>query len=183
MSYRFCWLLATGISMDPDPASKQSAKPVWHIPIAVYTVLDSWWRSENLSETCRVIYQNKFQKLVHLVGFIIRIYHDARSSECQINVAVLPTGLWVERRRLWFPAGDEKFFQSTQIFLWCLPNYPFNGWSGLCVGSKRTPLMLTTLLHIVLVLRMSGALPLLLFMPSWRAQWYFLYLCRSIVPS
>jgi len=27
----------------------------------------------------------KFEKLVHLVGFIIRIYHDARSSECQIR--------------------------------------------------------------------------------------------------
>jgi len=26
----------------------------------------------------------KFEKLVHLVGFIIRIYHDARFSECQI---------------------------------------------------------------------------------------------------
>jgi len=25
--------------------------------------------------------KNKFEKLVHLVGFIIRIYHDARSSE------------------------------------------------------------------------------------------------------
>ena len=27
--------------------------------------------------------KNKFEKLVHVVGFIIRIYHDARSSECQ----------------------------------------------------------------------------------------------------
>jgi hypothetical protein len=27
--------------------------------------------------------KNKFEKLVHLVGFIIRIYHGARSSECQ----------------------------------------------------------------------------------------------------
>ena len=27
--------------------------------------------------------KDKFEKLVHLVGFIIRIYHDARSSECQ----------------------------------------------------------------------------------------------------
>jgi len=25
--------------------------------------------------------KNKFEKLVHLVGFIIRIYHDARSPE------------------------------------------------------------------------------------------------------
>jgi hypothetical protein len=27
--------------------------------------------------------KNKFEKIMHLVGFIIRIYHDARSSECQ----------------------------------------------------------------------------------------------------
>ena len=33
-------------------ASKQSAKPV-----AVYTVLDSWWWTENLSETCRGLFQ------------------------------------------------------------------------------------------------------------------------------
>jgi len=29
--------------------------------------------------------KNKFEKLVHLVGFIIKIYHDARSHECQIK--------------------------------------------------------------------------------------------------
>jgi hypothetical protein len=29
--------------------------------------------------------KNKFEKLVHLVGFIVRIHHDARSSECQIR--------------------------------------------------------------------------------------------------
>jgi hypothetical protein len=28
--------------------------------------------TEELSETCRVLLQNKFEKLVHLVGFIIR---------------------------------------------------------------------------------------------------------------
>jgi hypothetical protein len=28
--------------------------------------------------------KNKLEKLVHLVGFIIRIYHDARSAERQI---------------------------------------------------------------------------------------------------
>jgi hypothetical protein len=27
--------------------------------------------------------KNKFEKLVHIVVFIIRIYHDAQSSECQ----------------------------------------------------------------------------------------------------
>jgi hypothetical protein len=33
--------------------------------------------------------KNKFENLVHLFGFIIRIYHDAaRSSECQTRRAV-----------------------------------------------------------------------------------------------
>jgi len=33
--------------------------------------------------------KNKFEKLVHLVGFIIRIYHDARSSERQtVNMRI-----------------------------------------------------------------------------------------------
>jgi len=29
--------------------------------------------------------KNKFLKLVHLIGFVIRMYHDARPSECQIQ--------------------------------------------------------------------------------------------------
>jgi len=35
--------------------------------------------------------KNKFEKLVHLVGFIIRIYHDARSPERQIRNTTLLT--------------------------------------------------------------------------------------------
>ena len=53
--------------------------------IAVCTVKNSWWRTEELSETRSVSFQNKFEKLVHLVGFIIRICHDARSAERQIT--------------------------------------------------------------------------------------------------
>ena len=34
--------------------------------------------------------KNKFEKLVPLVGFVIRIYHDARPFVCQI-VQMLPT--------------------------------------------------------------------------------------------
>jgi len=33
--------------------------------------------------------ENKYKKLVYLVGFVIRIYHDARSSECQKQKAAL----------------------------------------------------------------------------------------------
>jgi len=40
--------------------------------IAVCTVINSWWWTEELSKTCRVSFQHKFEKLVHLVGFIIR---------------------------------------------------------------------------------------------------------------
>jgi len=29
------------------------------------------FRTEELSETCRVLFQNKFEKLGHVVGFII----------------------------------------------------------------------------------------------------------------
>jgi len=42
--------------------------------IAVCAVTNSWWWTEKLSETCRVLFQNKFEKLVHLVGFITRIF-------------------------------------------------------------------------------------------------------------
>jgi hypothetical protein len=30
--------------------------------------------------------KNKFEKLMHLVGFVIRIYHDTRPAECQMVV-------------------------------------------------------------------------------------------------
>jgi hypothetical protein len=40
--------------------------------IAECTVSNSWWWTEELSEICRVLFPNKFEKLVHLVGFIIK---------------------------------------------------------------------------------------------------------------
>jgi len=40
--------------------------------IAVCTVQNSWRWTEELSEKRRVSFQNIFEKLVHLVGFIIR---------------------------------------------------------------------------------------------------------------
>ena len=47
-----------------------------------------------MSETCRVLFQNKFENLVHLVRFIIRVYHDAWSAECQMFIAVLSQALF-----------------------------------------------------------------------------------------
>ena len=54
--------------------------------IAVCTVKNSWWWTKELSETCRVSFQNKFEKLVHLVGFMKRIFRDARSYEPKIRM-------------------------------------------------------------------------------------------------
>jgi len=39
----------------------------------------------NCPEHVELYCKNKFEKLVHLVGFIIRIYHDARSPERSIH--------------------------------------------------------------------------------------------------
>ena len=45
---------------------------VWHIPLLSVQWINSWWWTDELSETCRVSWQNKFLKLVHLVGFITK---------------------------------------------------------------------------------------------------------------
>ena len=55
--------------------------------------------------------KNKFEKLVHLFGFIIRIYQDVRSPERQMIYAVLPKVLIPI---LW--GGQNKFFLICTIF-------------------------------------------------------------------
>jgi len=52
--------------------SKTVYKPVWYIPVLSVQWINSWWWTEELSKTCRVSCQNKFVKLVHLFGFIIK---------------------------------------------------------------------------------------------------------------
>jgi hypothetical protein len=47
---------------------------------------------QTVLKNVELYFKNKFEKLVHLVGFIIRIYHDARFSECQASSIVVPYG-------------------------------------------------------------------------------------------
>ena len=54
--------------------SKAVYKPVWHIPLLSVQWINSWWWTEELSETRRFSCLNKFVRLVHLVGFIIKKY-------------------------------------------------------------------------------------------------------------
>jgi len=59
------------------------SKPVWHIPLLCvqWKTPDSGQR--NCPKHVEFYSKNKFEKLVNLVGFIVRIYHDARSPERQ----------------------------------------------------------------------------------------------------
>jgi len=52
--------------------------------VAVCGVFNSWWWTERPCETCTVLFQwNKFETLMHLVGFTIEMYYDARPYERQ----------------------------------------------------------------------------------------------------
>jgi len=76
LSNRYCCLLA----------SKQTAVPVWQMPVAVYTGLNSWWWMERPSETCRVSFQDEINLRhwwISLV-FTIEIYNGVRPNERQI---------------------------------------------------------------------------------------------------
>jgi len=68
--------------------SKAVSKPVWHIPLLCI----QWKTPDDGQRNCPKHVQsyskNKFEKLVYLVGFIIRIYHDAWSPECQKSTLI-----------------------------------------------------------------------------------------------
>ena len=69
MPYRFVDSFRAGPGWK---GSKTVYKPVWHIPLLSVQWINSWWWTDELSETCRVSWQNKFVKLMRLVGFIIK---------------------------------------------------------------------------------------------------------------
>ena len=82
-----CWQLASRSRMRMEPSwsySQAVSKPVWRIPLLCV----QWKTPDNGQRNCpkhvELYSKNKFEKLVHLLGFIIRIYHDARSPERHI---------------------------------------------------------------------------------------------------
>jgi hypothetical protein len=72
-----------GMQFYPDPARKLSAKlyDIYHS--CVYSEKLLMMDRGNVRNTYNFIPKNKFEKLMHLVGFIIGIYHDSRSHERQ----------------------------------------------------------------------------------------------------
>ena len=46
--------------------------------VAVCTVKNSWWWTEELSKTCRVLFQKQIWEIMHLAGLIIRMGYHCR---------------------------------------------------------------------------------------------------------
>jgi hypothetical protein len=63
--------------------SQAVSKPVWHIPLLCVQFKTPDDGQRNCPKHAEFYSKNKFEKLVHLVGFIIRIYHEAPSPERQ----------------------------------------------------------------------------------------------------
>jgi hypothetical protein len=52
--------------------SKTVYKPVWHIQLLSVQWIQFWRWTDELSETCRISWHNKYVKLVRLVGFVTK---------------------------------------------------------------------------------------------------------------
>ena len=102
-SYRFADSLRAGSGPNCSQAVR---KPVWHIPL-----LCVQWKTPDDGQRNSLTHiqfysKNKFEKLMHIVGFITSTYHDARSPERQnfCNNLCLNTSIWTEagRTHKWF---------------------------------------------------------------------------------
>jgi len=119
MSYRLQLQLASRIRTErPDPARKLSAN--------LYVLLCVQWKTPddgqgNCPKHAEFYSKNKFEKLVHLVAFIIRIYHDARSPECQIPVTNVCNNCLY-----WYKRIHEKLciFSRFLNFFFCICGKP-----------------------------------------------------------
>jgi hypothetical protein len=67
-------------------------KPVWPIPLLSVQWINSWWWTDELSETCRFSWQNKFVELVHPDGFITKkkpIYRVAQKMYTHFTLILM----------------------------------------------------------------------------------------------
>ena len=88
-----CWLLASRDqyrnAVPSWSCSQVVSKPVWQIPL----VCVQWKTPDDGQRNCpkhaEFYSKNKVEKLVYIVGFIMRTYHDSRSPERQ-NIFIFP---------------------------------------------------------------------------------------------
>jgi len=72
-----------------DSSRAGSGRNVWHTPSLCVQWKAPGDGQSNPPKHVEFYSKNKFEKLVNLVGFIIRIYHDARSPERQMDVGFI----------------------------------------------------------------------------------------------
>jgi len=83
-TYRFCLLLGSGIRMfHPDPSSSSQQNLYDIYPLLCVQCWTPGDGQRYCAKHVEFYSKNKFEKLVGLVGFIIRILHDTRPSKCQ----------------------------------------------------------------------------------------------------
>jgi hypothetical protein len=117
-------------------SSKAVYKPVRHIPLLNEEWINSWWWIDELSETCRVSWQNKFVKLVHLLGFITKKFVTLHGN---MNVKLAKVTLKWRHRRFalihkiksndlfrqynnkcnWDTDSDRSSHKHEQVFVQC----------------------------------------------------------------
>jgi len=81
MSYRFADSLRAGSVRSRMfwSCSQAVSKTVWHIPVLCVQLKTTDDGRRNCPKHVEFYSKNQFEKLVHLVGFVTRIYHDALS--------------------------------------------------------------------------------------------------------
>jgi hypothetical protein len=114
------------LQFHPGPARK-----LYDIVYSVQWV-NSWWWTDELSETCTVSCQNTFVKLMHMVGFIIKKFvtmysHTNVVDTHVINNFKIPTRLKISFPRLHHPVKftltSSHNVQSVQLHS---PWYPLS---------------------------------------------------------
>ena len=117
MSYRFVDSFRAGPSCF---CWKAVYKTVWHIPLLSVQWTNSWWWTEELSETCTVSCQNKLVESVHLVGFIIKKFQG-------LCIVYEKDDQWI-RDQLLFVTESRQYLEPN--------NDISKGYLGLLLGIK-----------------------------------------------
>ena len=120
MSCRFADSLRAGSGRNwqfrPDPARK--LYDIYHCCVQWKTPDDGQRNCAKLVEFCS---KNKFEKLEHLLGFIIRIYHDARSPERQIHKYICRWVWFSQTARCKIPEGSNlhvRLYEKLKPHKW-----------------------------------------------------------------
>ena len=113
-----CWQLASRFRTSWT-CSQAVSKPVWHIPLLCVQWKTPGDGQRNCPKHVEFYSKNKLEKLAHLSGFVIRIYHDARSPERQTKESEPQANLYgnSEAWKTWKCLFSRCFYASERTKL------------------------------------------------------------------